>query len=193
MGTIALMQFNNIQSDYFEWLESLISNGVAYEKHSYHTLFTILHSTKFYCLDFIPKDSNRENDGYSLRYRYGNEFGYSTEEIENYISQDCSVFEMMIALSIRIEEDIMDNPVYGNRVSQWFWSMIASLGLADEDDINFNLERCNYILTRFLNRQYKPNGEGGLFTLVHPDCNLTNIEIWWQANRFCNEQLEITS
>lgn len=191
--TVHMPFSDSIQSDYFNWLESLVCNGIPYEKHSYHKLFTILHTTTFYYPEWVAMDSNRESDGIGLRYRYGQQFGYDENEIDHYIFQPCSVLEVMIALSIRIEEDIMDNPVYGNRISQWFWSMVASLGLAEEDDIHFNLEKCNYILNRFLTRQYEANGEGGLFTLSHPDCDLTTIEIWWQANRFCNEQLELTS
>ena len=36
-------------------------------------------------------------------------------------NKTCSVLEMMIALAIRCEEHIMDDPDVGNRTGQWFW------------------------------------------------------------------------
>lgn len=44
-------------------------------------------------------------------------------------NRPCSVLEMIIALAIRLEEHIMDDPDIGNRTGQWFWDMIVSLGL----------------------------------------------------------------
>ncbi len=184
------MQYNEtLNLEYLEWMIDVVCGDSVCSSYPYHSLFTILHSTQFRYVDYIPLDSNRESDAYELRTRFEDEFGYDDDSI----AQPCSVLEVMVALSIRIEEDIMGNSVYGDRAPQWFWSMIASLGLADQTDKNLDVGKCNYILQRFLNREYEPNGEGGLFTLTHPDCDLTTIEIWWQANRFCNEQLELTN
>lgn len=52
--------------------------------------------------------------------------------------------EMIIALAIRLEEHIMDDPDIGNRTGQWFWDMIVSLGLGSEGLID--------VIRRFLNR-----------------------------------------
>ena len=41
---------------------------------------------------------------------------------------------MMIALAIRCEEHIMDDPDAGDRTGQWFWSMLVSLGLGSMDE-----------------------------------------------------------
>ena len=75
----------------------------------------------------------------------------------------------------------------GNRVGQWFWNMIVSLGMAAMDDTRFNEERAEYIVVRFMNREYQPNGAGGLFTLTHPVDDMRTIDIWYQLMRYLNE------
>lgn len=65
---------------------------------------------------------------------------------------DDSVLEMLIALSIRLEEHIMDDPEIGDRTGQWFWNMITNLGLGSMDDRKFNENRVEDIVTRFLER-----------------------------------------
>ena len=36
------------------------------------------------------------------------------------------------------------------------------------------------VITRFLDRDYQPNGKGGLFTIRHCDDDLREVEIWYQ-------------
>lgn len=87
----------------------------------------------------IALDGNRYDDGIDLRYRFGNEQGYRDNMIASYLdNRPCSVLEMIIALAIRLEEHIMDDPDIGNRTGQWFWDMIVSLGLGSMDDSKFD-------------------------------------------------------
>ena len=92
----------------------------------------------------------------------------------------CSVLEMMVALAIRCEETIMDNPAYGDRTAQWFWGMIRTLGLYSMTDDRFDQEYVDMVIDRFLNRDYEPNGEGGLFKINNCKYDLRKIEIWYQ-------------
>ena len=87
---------------------------------------------------------------------------------------------MMIGLAIRCEEWIMDNPNYGNRTRQWFWSMISSLGLGSMHDERFDEAYVKQIVIRFLNREYQPDGRGGLFTIRNCEYDLRDVEIWYQ-------------
>ena len=48
------------------------------------------------------------------------------------------------------------------------------------------------VIFRFLHRQYKPNGEGGLFTLEHPKYDLRNEEIWYQAMWYLDENFDFS-
>ena len=136
----------------------------------------------------IPMDANRYEDGIDLRYKFGREFGYSDSTIANLLDDhECSVLEMMVALSHRCEESIMDDPEIGNRTYEWFGEMVNSLGLDIYDDRHFNNEAATRKLITFINRDYKPNGEGGLFTIKHPMKDLRNIEIWYQMMWYLNE------
>lgn len=74
----------------------------------------------------------------------------------------------------------MTNSQYGDRTSQWFWNMIVNLGLGKMTDDNFNEAETCRILSRFMNREYGPNGEGGLVR-VYDHGDLRQVEIWYQV------------
>lgn len=129
----------------------------------------------------IPLDANRAEDGIDLRYRFAYENAISESEIHDTIDRrPCSVLEMMVALAIRCEETIMSDPEYGDRTYIWFKEMLTSLGFDRIYDDNFVREYCVDHIYRFLNRDYKPTGEGGLFT-VFDRGDLRHVEIWYQA------------
>lgn len=186
------MRYSDVlRNEYFEWMYNLVINDRDVRDLSYRKLLSSLHSVKFtYILD---RDGNRAGDGISLRYRFGRAHGYSREVIEEYIDvRPCSVLEMMIALALRIEEDIMDDYDYGDRTGQWFWSMIISLGLATEYDSRFDREYVESTISAFLNRKYKRNGKGGLFTLTETRKDLRKVEIWYQAMWFLDENFDFS-
>jgi hypothetical protein len=87
---------------------------------------------------------------------------------------------MMVALSVRCEETIMDDPRIGDRTGQWFWGMISSLGLGSMMDNQFDKEYVDSVIDRFLKREYEPNGKGGLFTIKRCRYDLRSVEIWYQ-------------
>ena len=140
----------------------------------------------------VPFDENRYEDGLSLRKRFAYELGYSNDHITNIMGDDpCSVLEMMIALAIRCEEHIMDDIEYGDRTSQWFWTMIDNAGFGSLTDLNFNSREAEYIIDRVLNRKYGPCGEGGFFYIKN-NCNvdLRGVELWYQLNWYLDSYFE---
>lgn len=123
-------------------------------------------------------DKNRYLDGESLRAR----LGYDD------LDEDVSVLEMMVALALRMEEDIMTDPKYGDRTSQWFWKMFNSLGLNRYDDDNYDEQDVDDIIDDFLDRKYKSNGKGGLFTFnKKPLRDPREVEIWDQMQWWVSE------
>lgn len=130
-------------------------------------------------------DGNRAEDGLSLRARYEDETGYSSM-MQN---RPCSVLEMMVALAVRCEEDIMTDDVYGDRTPYWFDSMIFSLGLSGMTDPHYDEEYVADILYKFLYRQYGSNGRGGLFTINNPNIDVRSMEIWMQLNWYLNSYI----
>lgn len=172
---------------YFDWMYELVADD-RYSK-SYRTLFTRLNDTEFTYT--IPMDGNRAEDGIDLRYRFGRENGYPDAMIASLLDVvPCSVLEMMLALSIRCEEHIMDDPEIGNRTGEWFWIMIVNLGLGSMDDTRYDEEYVDDILDRFLNREYDADGTGGLFPVRNPryaQYDLRNVDIWYQLNWYLQE------
>lgn len=172
-------ELNNL---YFDWMYQLISNDERYSSRlSFRKLLYLLHDTEFTYM--IEMDGNRYEDGVNLRYRFGYKYGVSNAEIADCLdTRPCSVLEMMIALSIRLEEHIMDDPDIGDRTGQWFWDMIVNLGLGSMDDSKFDKAYAIDVIRRFLNRDYGRDGKGGLFTIEHCGYDMRDVEIWYQAN-----------
>ena len=169
---------DRINDDYFEWLCEVVDSK-RFSKHvSYRKLLMHLHNIEFTW--FIPYDDNRADDGIMLRRKYA--LAHHDEELSDYISGPCSVLEMMAALAIRCEESIMDDTLFGNRTGQWFWGMIRNLGLSPMNDLNFDAEFVDDVIARFLNREYEPDGKGGLFTIKNCDHDLRTVEIWRQLS-----------
>ena len=170
------MRKDEILNEYFEWLYQLVcgdrySNAISYKK-----LLAYLHHTEFTYL--LSKDKNRAADGVDLRYRFSKERYHG--HVPSCLDGPCSILEMMVALAIRCEETIMDDPKIGDRTSQWFWGMVTNMGLGYMSDNRFDEHVAKEIIDRFLNRDYSQNGRGGLFTVRNCEYDLTNIEIWTQ-------------
>lgn len=167
---------DQIINDYFEWLW----NFTKCRGHSQNRkIITLLHNVEFRYS--IPMDANREEDGIDLRYRFITEVGIpkNYQEVYAYLDGPCSVLEMMIALAIRCEESIMDDPDIGDRTSEWFWLMMKNLGLDYMSDRKFDRDIAEEKISIFLDRRYKRNGEGGLF-VVNGRRDLRKVEIWYQ-------------
>lgn len=167
---------DQIINDYFEWLW----NFTKCRGHSQNRkIITLLHNIEFRYS--IPMDANREEDGIDLRYRFITEVGIpkNYQEVYGYLDGPCSVLEMMIALAIRCEESIMDDPDIGDRTSEWFWLMMKNLGLDYMNDRKFDRDVAEEKISMFLDRRYKRNGEGGLF-VVNGRRDLRKVEIWYQ-------------
>lgn len=160
-----------MENRYFEWLYDLVC-GRRYSKQiSYRKLLMYLHDTEFRYS--IPKDANRAADGVDLRRRFDRNAAL-------YLNGPCSVLEMMVALSIRCEETIMDDTYIGDRTGQWFWGMIVNLGLGSMYDEQFDMRYVEEKIDIFLSRDYERDGRGGLFYINNCDADVRKVEIWCQ-------------
>ena len=167
------MDQDDVVRAYFDWMYDKVCgerfpNGVSYRK-----LLTLLHDTEF--VYSISRDANRAEDGINLRYR----FSYETKYDNSYLYGPCSVLEMILGVAMRCEE-IMDDPIIGDRIGQWLWDMIINLGLGSMDDTRFDRPYVNSVVKKFLKRDYEPNGQGGLFTIKRCKDDLRDVEIWYQ-------------
>lgn len=176
-----------VKEEYFEWLYEYVCKGRAHEGVSYKKLFEYLHQIEF---EFsIPNDINRARDGADLRYRFANSrYGDDVDYILDILDGPCSVLEMTVALAIRCEETIMDNTGFGDRTGQWFWGMMSNLGIGLMTDDIFDVEIVEEKIYTFLNRNYDPDGRGGLFYINGCEDDLRTVEIWtqlcWYLDKF---------
>lgn len=175
------MARDRLRETYFEWIFDKMCGERFAPEISFRMLFEHLHRTKFRYS--ILKDRNRAEDGVDLRYRFALTYANDPIEVDEILKRldgPCSVLEMMVALAIRAEETIMDDPNVGDRTSQWFWNMIGNLRLGNMIDEHFDRAYVIEVVERFLDREYTPDGKGGLFFVRDCDRDLREVEIWYQ-------------
>lgn len=155
------------------------------EDKKYNRLFHILHEIPFVYI--MERDGNRADDGVELRDDY-----IVPEEYKNYldefINRDCSVLEMLIALSIRVEDDIIGDPSE-EHPEKFFWEMIKNLGLNAfwGNSYMLNDREIEKIVEKWLNRKFKKNGKGSPFPVQNDRRDQRNLEIWDQVNSYISE------
>ena len=173
---------------YLRWLsEILIPDRDVRESYQnvmlglYEAVFTI--GPRFY--NQIKNDENRAADGLDLRELYEQETGLICEK-----EGDCSILEMLGALALKCENDLMYDPDEGNRVSVWFWDMIDNMGLTSLDDWHWDLGEFDLILWRLNNRAYERDGYGGPFYIEGITYDMRKMELWYQLNYYVRSKYD---
>lgn len=181
----------NILDNYYEWLLDLVLKSRRYPNikppKTYDKLLYHLFQTPF--LVYHEADNNRAVDGYNLRLRYSVVENLRFEEeavLKNALlpNDNISLLEVILALAIKIEENIMRDEEYGDRTRQWFWFMLHSLGVAKYHDKVYDQEEVDKILYTFNHTQYEKNGKGGLFWVPNTKEDLRKKDIWYQLMRY---------
>lgn len=178
------MYAGDIRECYFEWLCDIVCRDRFSEEVSFESLLRHLHDVEFTWTRHL--DSDRADWGVNMRYRFARWYG-DYFDIRDHVKGPCSMLEMMVALAVRCEEDLMTDPDYGDRTPQWFWSMIVSLGLGSMTEYNYDAEYVSNVIQRFLNHEYEPNGRGSLFTLRYPPFDSRKVDIWHQMCWYLDE------
>lgn len=169
-----------MNEQYFAWLCSLVDDG---RSDQYSQLLHQLKNTDFRYT--MHMDGNRLADGINLRYRFGREEGIKDPIIAVLIDgKPGSVLEVTVALAVRCEEQIMENSEIGDRTHIWFWGMVESLGLLSMTDQDYDPQYVEFVLNRFMDRDYEANGRGGLFTVRYPKNDMRDVDIWYQMCMF---------
>lgn len=180
------MTDDQLNCEYLEWMYKLVCDDHYTKNLSYRKLFTYLYDTPFEYTK--PMDENRYEDGLDLRYKFGYEHDIDDSIISAYLdNRPCSVLEMMIALSIRLETNIMCNEEFGDRVGQWFWEMLVNLGLGKMNDRNFDEARFYDVMHTFMSNEYSRNGKGGLFSTKDDTKDMRILDIWYQMHAYLND------
>lgn len=173
------------QYGYYEWLLGQVESPIA-ETHT--MLLEKLHSIPFTWL--VDMDANRAGDGINLRYIYMEKEGIDPKKAEkDHFSPnkyDCSVLEMLIALTRRFSKDVVGESFM--TCADYFWIIMENLDLIRCVDSDFDEIYVEDRIDVMLNRVYDRNGDGGLFPLSNPKENQRNLEIWYQMCEWFNEK-----
>ena len=171
-----------IRKEYFLWLCELVSLDSKKETGGYNFLVKALFKKEFYWTE--EKDENRSDEGKDLRGIFCDECGY--ECVPDEINGPCTVFEMMIALAKRWNDEVSVSDDE-DCTAVYFWEMIKNLGLEGCTDDKFDPEMAREKLDIFLDRDYPDNGEGSIFPLKKSKESQKNIELWYQLQNYLIE------
>ena len=136
---------------YLKWLYAQVAS-VRFKNpaRTYWSLFRHMYTKQFVWL--VPNDDNRVEDGRELRYEF-----FKDQDLEpdyEWIGLECSIFEMMIALSRRLAFE------GGGKARDWFWHLLENLDLSKCSDVNSNIGDVEYVLEALVWRTYEPDGRG---------------------------------
>ena len=162
--------------NYFAWL-CMWAVPDGQKRSDYSELLTALNNTEFTWT--VNHDENRAADGIQLRTIYEDETGEWCDQ-----GGPCSVLEMLLALSIRCDSEIMYDPYEPNRADKWFWMMIENLGMDIFVNGSFVQDGYNSAIFRFLGRKYGKSGQFCLFPIPEMSTKFQKIELIYQMNYY---------
>lgn len=178
------MNEHSLDEVYLDWLVARVTSPRQRRSTAARTYYKILkqlHEKEFFWL--VANDDNRVLDGLELRNEFLADIRYRIgEDDEEWASAGCSVLELLIGLSRRLADLDDGEP----RI--WFWHMMKNLGLDQHDDqIPYDHEEVDEILSALIYRTYDRDGNGGLFPLDDPREDQRKVEIWYQLNAYLLE------
>jgi hypothetical protein len=172
-----------MNDDYLDWLIDQVCDEGYEDMRERRYLFEALDHEVF--KPRLPMDRCRAEDGLELRRRYISETGCVMADHGR-----CSVLEMMVALAMRCEEQIMIDLDVGRRVGRWFFYMVRSLGMLLDRGIFTSPYTVAMAVRRFQNGTYAPDGRGGLFYIPGYPKDLRNVDLWYQMQAYLNHLRE---
>lgn len=187
MGNRYAASPSEVKSDYFQWLCGIVHADDP--DCSFYSLMRALFEHEFRWS--VDNDGNRAIDGEGLRDDFSDQSLYLDYSS---IGGPCTVLEMLIALAMRIDDEIMWQPTE-SRTIVWFWEMIGNLGIDEYDDEHWeeptSRNMVDYILDRWLDRRFRMDGIGGIFPMREADEDQRDVEIWYQMNLYFLEKYGI--
>lgn len=156
---------------YADWLRMQVSEEKYTHGVDYSTVIDVLEQTPFIPDGTVSMDVNRCESYATLYSFYTEDTGVGV----NYEYRDSSVFEVFCALAIHINNSILGDERRG--MTRWFLMFLDNIGVSPYDDEGTISE----MVTRWMNHEYSPTGEGSLFGDIS---SLTNdarkVDIWFQ-------------
>lgn len=106
------MIYTDLAGRYFDWLYERVCGDWEPRGLSFHRLLAFLYNQNF--TPSCELDGARAEDGLDLRYRFAQTQNIVYQDVQDaFAGIPCSMLEMMVALSIRIEEHILEDAASG--------------------------------------------------------------------------------
>lgn len=169
-----------------DYLQYLIWRGGLEKFTRYGNLFAILHNIKFTYI--IDRDENRADAGIELRddYEIPDEYRKMRRIVDCFYDRPCSVLEMLIALSIRVDDEFIGDPAE-EHPDVFFMEMIKNLGLDKIISNRYREDDVIKIVDRWLDRKFDSDGRGSPFPVKYSHRDQRCVEIWDQMNAYISE------
>ena len=177
------------------WLSYQIwlMNYIHFRYEGYQKLVHLLWNTPFEG-KLIGFDENWIANGLFLRGYFERQTG---KNLGIFKDHSCTVMEVLIAISMRIEEYIGYESA-----SETLWELLENLGLDKFRDKKsehpdtpdtfltlFDSKNVRKILDIWMQRKYDKNGKGGIFPLKNTKRDQKQVEMWSQLNEYYHEKL----
>lgn len=159
-------------SDYIHWVAKDRLKFTEKEWKENHILVSELAKIEFIWRH--PMDENRAIDGLELRSDFEYETGEYLDKSSGLMPQ-CTMFEMLAALAMRCETQLMRDPMVGDRTSKWFFEFLDNLEVLDGSR---PVEMACDLFFK---------GELALFPLKKKGIKQKNEQIWKQLTAYFNE------
>lgn len=172
------------ERSYFMWLYRRVDSDKGYSN-----LCRYLHAQEFIAV--IEMDSNRIGDALREREIFTDTIDHSlsTKEVNELMARPVSIFEVLVAIAIRIDF-LMDDLISPPRVDEWFAELMKNLELDQLTDKHWTgsrrqLEEVDEILRIFMYREYSDDGKGSLFPMARRTIiGWSGVELWYQMNQW---------
>ena len=173
-----------VWEEYFQWMLSKINLGSF--TNDYRYLLNQLNQIQYRWI--YDLDESRYLDGLALRKWFAYEKGIPQDIVVTSLKDiPCTFLEFMVALSLKMEQEIFLDPEKGDRTAVWFWKMIRTLGCFSYPNWMYNQNDINTIISNYLSLNYQPNGQGGLF-LTRQNIDMRSQPVWYQVSIYSSEQ-----
>lgn len=162
----------------------------ATDKHHELPDYSLLLNTLFNIpfRSYVPRDDNRIEDAIDMREDFSEEIFGEDRYYESVMDRYVSAFEVLLALAIRMEKDILCDPMSGiDHSTDHFWTFLRNLGIEKYTNDNFSEAIVRDKCEKWIHRTYQKDGTGGIFPLKKCKNDVRKMEIWGQMNMYIYE------
>lgn len=190
-----------MRHEYFEWLVSKVTSPAVPDDAQARIVLQVLKDIRIKGLP-MADDAPRLEDGKQLRTSFMDDTGMAAHSYKDALEPEsgfCTVLELLVALSMRMD-DIMRDPLDPcSSVPSWFWGMVSTMvgqSFYPCSYWTFSVDASTPVVVaestmKFLGRQYDPTGHNGNIFIDMSGVDLRAIDIWAQACHFMSARRHI--